>query len=57
MPDLIRIGDNPSALDIERAISALRHKACRLSRHDPRRTEIDVEVDALVELRLAMTDG
>ena len=57
MTDLIRIGDNPSALDIERAISALRHKACRLSRHDPERTEIDVEVDALVELRLAMTDG
>lgn len=43
------IGSHSTRAEIEQAIAALRTKAKRYSREDPRRDEIDVEVDRLVE--------
>ena len=45
----LRITDTSPRADIEAAIAALRARAKRLSRHDPRRDEIDAECDVLVE--------
>ena len=47
--DVLVVSDHSSRADIEQAIAALRTKAKRYSRKDPRRDEIDVEVDRLVE--------
>jgi hypothetical protein len=45
----LRVGDHSTRVEIEAAIAVLRVKAQRWSRVDPRRTEVDAEVDALVE--------
>lgn len=49
----IRVTDTATRAELEVAIAALRVKAGRLSRHDPRRDEIDVECDLLVDRWLA----
>lgn len=51
--DVLVITDTSSKADIEQAITALRAKAKRYSRKDPRRDEIDAEVDRLVDEWLA----
>lgn len=53
----IRVTDTATRAELEVAIAALRRKAERLSRHDPRRDEIDAEVDLLVEDWLRADDG
>jgi len=50
---VLRISDTSPAVDIEAAIVALRAKAVRWSRADPRRAEVDAQVDELVVQRLA----
>lgn len=47
--EAIVVRDDASRAELEVAIAALRVKAERLSRFDPRRDAIDVEVDVLVE--------
>lgn len=47
--NVLVVSDHSSQADIEQAIAALRTKAKRYSRKDPRRDEIDAEVDRLVE--------
>lgn len=47
------ITDDATRAEIAEAIAHLRAKAQRLSRHDPRRAEIDDEVDLLVDEYLA----
>lgn len=49
----IVVTDTSPRADIEAAIAALRAKAKRLSRHDPRRDAIDTECDALVDQWMA----
>ena len=51
--DTIRVTDDATREQLTVAISALRAKAERLSRHDPRRAEIDDAVDVLVDRWLA----
>lgn len=51
--DLIRVTDDSTPDELLVAIAALRVKAERLSRRDPRRDEIDAAVDALVDRWLA----
>lgn len=47
--DVLVVGSHSTRAEIEQAIAALRAKAKRYSRKDPRRDEIDGEVDRLVE--------
>ncbi len=51
---MIRVTDTADRATIAAAIVVLRAKAERLSRHDPRRDEIDAEVDVLVDEWLAV---
>lgn len=44
----VRITDEATRPELAEAIAALRARAVRYSRHDPRRAEIDDEVDLLV---------
>ena len=55
--DTIRITDDATREQLTVAIGALKAKAERLSRHDPRRGEIDDKVDALVTRWLAASDA
>lgn len=48
-PMIHRVTDEATRAEIEEAIAELRRRAQRLSRHDPRRGEIDEEVDLLVD--------
>lgn len=48
-PMIHRVTDEATRPELEEAIAELRRRAQRLSRHDPRRREIDEEVDALVD--------
>lgn len=47
--DLVRVTDTSTRAELADAIGALRAKAGRLSRHDPRRDEIDAACDELVD--------
>lgn len=47
--NVLVVGSHSSRAEIEQAIEVLRAKAKRYSRKDPRRDEIDAEVDRLVE--------
>lgn len=50
---IVRVTDQADQATIAAAIVVLRAKAERLSRHDPKRDEIDSEVDQLVDDWLA----
>lgn len=51
---ILRVSEKADRATIAAAIVVLRAKAERLSRHDPRRDEIDGEVDQLVDEWLAL---
>lgn len=52
-PEVIHLTDDSTRAEIERAVTALRAKAVRWSRSDPRRAEVDAECDELVTMWLA----
>lgn len=45
---IVKVTDDATRADLAEAIAHLRAKAQRYSRHDPRRTELDDEIDLLV---------
>lgn len=53
MATIVRVTDDATREDLAEAIGHLRAKAVRYSLHDPRRLEIDEEVDLLVADLLA----
>lgn len=46
---VLRVTDQATRAEIAEAIAELRRRAQRLSRHDPRRDELDAECDLLVD--------